>query len=1486
MTIIAKPQDGAENAGYSCPIVGQPVNVTNGNMWLQQTDFSLPGIGEQIEIKRFYNSIIQTSGIFGRGWSTKYDESLQFYGNNLIRLNMPDGRAVYFTREGTTGSFLPHTPEMYGFIDKNTVDGSYTLTFKNGLKHHFNAIGILQWQKDRNGNQTTLHYDQNNVLTHITDANGNTLTINIVDALVQSISHNSVTIATYIYWDGTPNLKEITYQDGSKYKFTYNTTAVSGKTFLETVKDANDKILETHQYDGSGRATTSEKEGGVEKYIFDYSNWGLSQPYTLVKHKKNASDPNFIETKYFFDKSKGKNFISKTEGNCNCGGGTEFTTFEYDDRLNLTKKRERISTNVWRDTTFTYNYQGDVTAMTDTWGTQKFTYNPYGQVLTYKDRVDSQNTTNPINTLENTYDASGNLKTITDALGKVTTINYPTTNNKGLPDSIKDARLNETELVWNAKNLLQEVEDPYQKKTNYTYDARGRIKTVTNALNHVTTYNYDDDSDRTVEMIYPNSDKITYKYDVRRLIESVTDERGKITTYTFDDAYRLTRITDPLGHFSEYGYDLMSNPTSQTDALGNVTNYKYDDFDRPAEIEYPAAEIGATRLKVNYTYDDLGRIKTLSDTAGRITTYNYLDTQRKNEVINAENEKTMTEYNQRFQTIKVTDAKNQVYNFTYDPLGRMLTQQRAGGTMSYEYDAVGNREKRIDYLGRETSYEYDNLNRLKKINYLQNVANTYPSPTPILTAVYTYDELSRLKTATNEAGTVTLNYDNRNRIKDTTDVFGHLIEYDYTLTSTVNQKSLKFDGALYAQYNFDDADRLTSLIDSNDSTTISFGYDDADKLISKTLPNAVTTTYDYDGMSRLKRLKDTSSTATLFDRQYGYNNASQINQIAEPTQVRTFGYDNVDRLTSMTNGTANESYTFDDVGNRTASHRSASYGYQSGQFNRVASTATANYKYDANGNMVSKSEGGKRLQYVWDYENRLTMAWDRKNRVRYLYDALGRRVQRYIVGGKENTKFIYDGQDVLVDDNNGTLTKYQNGLGIDNKLKMTANGTVNYFLADHLGSTNALTDSSGNVTSSASYDSFGNATGNLTTRYQFTGREFDNFTGLHYYRARWYDGNLGRFISEDPIGLAGGDVNLYGYVGNNPLGATDPSGLDAEYDQQVWRAQQDIIEALAAPIEYGMGFGDEYLVFPRYVRQWQGIDTPNLDCSAAYQAGQWTAFGLDLASGVGAIVKGAGKYVGRKILRRGANELAEEAIEAGGKACLRCFEAGTEVQTDEGLKPIEEIETGDKVLSYNEQTRLLEYREVLAKFTRSADDIYSLRVEGESEPLGVTSEHPFFVRTYYARGSLISGDEEGEWRETQNLQIGDEIKLANGNWAKVLEIKFKGAGQVYNFTVADNHNYFVGNLRLLTHNIECTKLALDTQKKIGGTVYRITPKAGNYLNVPNKLYPGKGMWDYHDVVVKNRMVYDELSKFGKTPIPFEKWWRAWEQGAVTKIKKY
>lgn len=147
-----------------------------------------------------------------------------------------------------------------------------------------------------------------------------------IQKIYDALSSVNEPLALYEYETGTTKLKTITYSDGSKYKFEYDTTTVAGKTLLTTVKDALDNILETHAYDTQGRATTSEKANGVEKYTLDYSHWNDAVPYTSVTFKKNINDP-LIETKYYFDKSRSHNVVTKMEGACNCGGGSEVTQF-------------------------------------------------------------------------------------------------------------------------------------------------------------------------------------------------------------------------------------------------------------------------------------------------------------------------------------------------------------------------------------------------------------------------------------------------------------------------------------------------------------------------------------------------------------------------------------------------------------------------------------------------------------------------------------------------------------------------------------------------------------------------------------------------------------------------------------------------------------------------------------------------------------------------------------------------------------------------------------------------------------------------------------------------------------------------------------------------------------------------------------------------------------------------------------------------------
>jgi len=335
---------------------------------------------------------------------------------------------------------------------------------------------------------------------------------------------------------------------------------------------------------------------------------------------------------------------------------------------------------------------------------------------------------------------------------------------------------------------------------------------------------------------------------------------------------------------------------------------------------------------------------------------------------------------------------------------------------------------------------------------------------------------------------------------------------------------------------------LTKITDGSNLAT-SYGYDAASKLTSRTLPNSVATTYSYDGLDRLTRLKDAKNNTVIADNNYTYNTAGAITQNIDQSGTHAYGYDALDRLTSATyTGTPAESYAYDSVGNRTSSQRSASYSYQ--PFNRLTATTAATYLYDSNGNMTTKTEGTGTTHFVWDFENRLTqVVTPSSGSVTYKYDALGRRVQSAPSTGA-STNFNYDGQDVTQDKTStGTITEYLNGPGIDNKIRQKTGTTLYYFAQDHLGSTTALTDSKGALVERQTYDAYGNSAGSTRTRYGYTGRERDSLTGLQYNRARWYDAQIGIFLSEDPIGLKGG-INLYSYAERDPINGIDPFGKD------------------------------------------------------------------------------------------------------------------------------------------------------------------------------------------------------------------------------------------------------------------------------------------------------------------------------------------------------
>jgi len=733
------------------------------------------------------------------------------------------------------------------------------------------------------------------------------------------------------------------------------------------------------------------------------------------------------------------------------------------------------------------------------------------------------------------------IASIKDALNKMTSFIY---DSRGQLQTMTNPRNFVTTLVWDTQGRLSQPLDALNNQTTYSYDSRARLTSATNALNQTTTYEYDS-ANRLKKIIFPDTKFVEFTYDLAGRTTKVKDARGNETNYVYDSAYRLMSVTDALNHTTTYNYDLMSNQTSTTNALSQTINHEYDEFNRLKKIIYHPAISGGTRLEESLEYDLVGNVRKRIDTAGRQTVYDYDNANRLIKITDAANQITQLEYNSRSQLTKVTDALSRQYVFVYDPLGRLLTQTKSGVVETFEYDSVGNKTKRTNYNGFVTNYVYDGLNRLTTINY----QNSLPTGGTVETVRYGYDVLSRLTTATNYTGTVSFSYDNRGRLQSETDVFGRIVSY--TFDENGNRTALKLDGTTQESYSYDAANRLTQITDSANGNYI-FGYDVADKLISRTLPNGVSTIYDYDGLSRLTRLKHTNGAGVLNDFQYSYNTANQITQITEPAKTRSFNYDSVDRITSaVTTNQPSENYVYDSVGNRTSSHLSSTYAYQQGAFNRLTSTSTTNYTFDNNGNMTSKSDASNRWYFYNDGENRLVRATkagigSTLNRsVHYQYDALGRRVVRQ---DKKTgrTEFTHDGMDVLQDRNlygdATTTTNYVNGLGTDNKLKQSNGSSSSYFLTDHLGSTITLTDTNGIATSSAAYDSFGNATSSLPTRYGYTGRETDDYTGLMFYRARFYDPQTGRFINEDPIGLSGG-INSYSYASNNPINKTDPSGL-------------------------------------------------------------------------------------------------------------------------------------------------------------------------------------------------------------------------------------------------------------------------------------------------------------------------------------------------------
>src|SRR5581483_7466955 len=368
-------------------------------------------------------------------------------------------------------------------------------------------------------------------------------------------------------------------------------------------------------------------------------------------------------------------------------------------------------------------------------------------------------------------------------------------------------------------------------------------------------------------------------------------------------------------------------------------------------------------------------------------------------------------------------------------------------------------------------------------------------------------------------------------------------------------------------YYYDTLNRLTSLNDFQ-SNNFTFQYDALSRRTQLTRPNGINTNYSYDNFSRLLSVLHQAGSTTVDGASYTYdpagNRTTKTNYLNGMTE--NYGYDNIYQLLQVTQGaTTTESYTYDRVGNRLSSLGMSPYNYNTS--NQLTSTPAATYTYDNNGNTLTKVDANGTTTYTWDYENRLKQVTlpGAGGTVTFKYDPFGRRIQKS--GPLGTTNYLYDGDSLIeeVDNSGNLLARYTGTRGLDEPLAELRSGTTSYYDADGLGSITSLTNSTGSLVNTYNYSSFGNATvstGTIVNPFGFTGREADSEIGISYYRNRYYDPGIGRFLSEDPPKLNGALNNVYGYVLNNPVLYVDPYGLSAQDVQNIQNQARNDIAAM------------------------------------------------------------------------------------------------------------------------------------------------------------------------------------------------------------------------------------------------------------------------------------------------------------------------------------
>lgn len=717
-------------------------------------------------------------------------------------------------------------------------------------------------------------------------------------------------------------------------------------------------------------------------------------------------------------------------------------------------------------------------------------------------------------------------------------------------------------VAWyNADGLLTTAIAPSGHTVTNSWNGPLLTQTSDQSTGRTTSYEYGvyDATSRT----YGSAPEVDYFLNSLGLPDSsmVANDAAAVTKYTWDSHGRPVTQTDPGGHTTTTSYQTggYENTASVSEPGGRTTTYYYDLAGRDTATAAPA---GTGRVH----YDVLNRVTHEYAPGGANTIYGYDDANGK---------------------LTVTDDLGNVHTTQYDALGRIDWGLDPNGQYTrYGYDLNGNVTTFINRNGESVTFAYDSLGNVKqRYQVEENETTTYYTAPDGMTVVASnststdtllFHESGRLTAAITHRGTkrhaVLYGYDSESRLDtvrlDPHSGADHVTTYAYGQFDQLTDLTPPFQGGAPTELGYN-ADRQASTFWFEGQAAASIGINmrypsthrnaeltfdsvaGGSRLWSDELNAKLGHLYSQDDAGRISERFDDLASATSSDSSwiYDYDGAGHLDHAWRYSFNCTspLYWDDDDGYECANKNPSNLHtavlYNPDDLGNVTTNSTI-------GTGNRLSSaTGGWTYWYDGEGNLTHiKLNGVIQDSLVWNSLGQLVSVTRGSQTTTYAYDGFGQRVTKTSPSSTV-TQYVYDRGNLIAEaDGSGAVIRsyayYPGGLDVVHSMRDVATSGTYYYVRELPNNVSALLDENGDLANRYTYLPYGETIveqETVSNPLRFAGREWDADAELYYMRGRWYSPALKRFVSEDPIGIAGG-MNVYAFAGGNPVNLTDPTG--------------------------------------------------------------------------------------------------------------------------------------------------------------------------------------------------------------------------------------------------------------------------------------------------------------------------------------------------------